>query len=161
MYSSLYCFITVWLLEHAICLVVLFFCHFIVLLLFLNKINGDGEISASDNMRRVLYWLIFLIELFSVTVVISPCSFSCSVVQLHHIMHCLVLSVAIFAATGGGGGNQQLKNLGYASAYTRRCTISVVDSQPVSSSCGCPLTAPVYLPDIPYVRYTDVVTMCV
>ena len=31
------------LLEHAICLVVLFFCHFIVLLLFLNEINGDRD----------------------------------------------------------------------------------------------------------------------
>ena len=34
------------LLEHAICLVVLFFYHFIVLLIvivFLNEINGDGD----------------------------------------------------------------------------------------------------------------------
>jgi len=29
--------------EHAICLVVLFFCHFIVLLLFINEINGDED----------------------------------------------------------------------------------------------------------------------
>ena len=31
------------LLEHAICLVVLFFSHFIVLLLFLDEINGDRD----------------------------------------------------------------------------------------------------------------------
>jgi len=29
--------------HDAICLVVLFFCHFIVLLLFFNEINGDGD----------------------------------------------------------------------------------------------------------------------
>ena len=55
---SLYCFIILFdyngqLLEHAICLVVLFFCHFIVfVIVFLNEINGDGDGDIDRPIRE-------------------------------------------------------------------------------------------------------------